>query len=86
MNSASWANEYTAPWAAPETLVGAGTTTQEADVFAFGMVVIEVCPRHLPHLVSEAEGWAVRLISECYLRSLQESVRSKNSQPRSLPQ
>jgi len=33
---------YTAGWAAPEILMGADEITQEADVFAFGTVVIEV--------------------------------------------
>jgi len=64
MNPATQANEYTAAWTAPEILAGADTTTREADVFAFGMVVIEVCPHHLPHLVSEPEGWTVHLMSE----------------------
>jgi len=33
---------YTPGWAAPEVLVGAGEITQEADMFAFGTVVVEV--------------------------------------------
>ena len=33
---------YTPGWAAPEVLMGADEITQEADMFAFGMVVIEV--------------------------------------------
>ena len=49
-------DEYTAAWAAPEILEGADTITREADVFAFGMVVVEVCPRALPHLVLEVDG------------------------------
>ena len=36
---------YTAGWAAPEILMGADGITQEADMFAFGTVVIEVCFR-----------------------------------------
>ena len=32
------------------------SVTREMDVFAFGMVVIEVGSRALPHLVSEVEG------------------------------
>jgi len=82
MNPSTPANEYTAAWAAPEILAGADTATLEADVFAFGMVVIEVCPRHLSHLMSDPEGWTVHLMSELYLRSLQESIRSEGSQPR----
>ena len=53
MNSVTQANEYTATWAAPEILEGADAMTREADVFAFGMVVIEVCPRVSPYLVLE---------------------------------
>jgi len=33
---------YTPGWAAPEILMGTAETTWEADMFAFGMVVIEV--------------------------------------------
>lgn len=33
---------YTAGWTAPEVLVGGGKVTQEADMFAFGTVVVEV--------------------------------------------
>ena len=51
MNSAAQANEYAAAWDAPEIFEGVDTTTREADVFDFGMVIIEVCPRALPHLV-----------------------------------
>ena len=36
---------YTPGWAAPEVLMGADEITQEADMFAFGMVVVEVGPR-----------------------------------------
>ena len=49
-------NGYTAAWAAPEILEGINTMTREADVFAFGMVVIEVSPRTLLRLVLEVEG------------------------------
>ena len=55
MNSATQVKEYTVAWAAPEILEGTNTTTREADVFAFGMVVIEVGPCVLP-LVLEVEG------------------------------
>ena len=43
-------------WTAPEILEGTNVVTREADVFAFGMVVIEVCPHALPRLVLEVEG------------------------------
>ena len=33
---------YTERWSAPEILSGEGTASEPADVFAFGMVVIEV--------------------------------------------
>ena len=36
---------HTQRWAAPEVLKGADEITREADVFSFGMVVIEVGPR-----------------------------------------
>ena len=68
-------------WAAPEVLEGSGTITREADVFAFGMVVIEVGLDALPHLALEVE---VRLTFEWSLRLLREGVHSTNSQPRSL--
>ena len=51
MNLAAQANEYTMAWAAPEILERADAITCEADVFAFGMVAIEVCPHTLSHLV-----------------------------------
>ena len=53
MNSTIQVNGHTAAWVAPEILEGTNTITREADVFAFGMVVIEVSPRTLPHLVLE---------------------------------
>ena len=86
MNPAAQANEYTVAWAAPEILEGADAITREADVFAFGMIAIEVCPRTLPHLVLTAEGWMVRLISEPCLRFLREGIRSMDSQPEPLTQ
>jgi len=55
-NSITQKNRYTAAWAAPEILEGIETITRETDVFAFGMVMIEVCPCALPHLVLEVEG------------------------------
>lgn len=35
---------YSERWAAPEVLETGDRNTQEADVFAFGMVVVEVSP------------------------------------------
>jgi len=46
MDSATQENRYTAAWTAPEILEGAYTVTREADIFAFGMVVIEVRCHH----------------------------------------
>ena len=80
MNSVAQKSECTTVWAAPEILNGAGTITLEADVFAFGMVMIEVGLHALPYLVSEIE---VRLTSEWCLRLLREGLRSANSQPQS---
>jgi serine/threonine protein kinase len=86
VNSATQTNEYTAAWTAPEILKGAGTITQKADVFALGMVVLEVCPHALPHLVLEVEAWMVHLTSESSLSFLQEGIHLVNSQPRLLLQ
>jgi len=47
---------YTEAWAAPEVLEKGDKATPEADIFAFGMVVIEVCPRVFQSLVLEVEG------------------------------
>lgn len=60
MNSVT--NEYTATWAAPEIPNGADTITREADVFAFGMVVIEVCPFALLYPTLKVERWVVCLM------------------------
>jgi len=86
MNSTTQANEYTVARSAPEILEGTGVVARETDVFALGMIVIEVGPHALPPLVLEVEGWMVRLMSESYIRFLQEGLRSVNSQPRSLLQ
>ena len=83
MGSAARENRYTTAWAAPEILKGGGTITREADVFGFGLVVIEVGPHVLPLLTLEVE---VRLTSEWSLRLLREGIHSANSQPRSLLQ
>ena len=42
MDSVAQENGYTTAWTASEILEGDDTATREADVFAFGMVVIEV--------------------------------------------
>ena len=81
MESATQENRYTAAWATPEILEGAETITREADVLAFGMVVIEVCPRALPHLVLKSEEWMIHLTSECCLRSLREEIHLINHNP-----
>ena len=44
-------NGYTTALAAPEILEGAGGITPEADVFDFGMVVIEVSPCPFSHQI-----------------------------------
>jgi len=58
---------YTEAWAAPEVLEIGDKATQEADVFALGMVVIEVGPCVFPHLVLEVEGWLVYLTFDSWL-------------------
>ena len=68
-------------WAAPEITEGVDTITWEADVFAFGMVVIEVCLRALPHLVLEVNG-RMDLTHECCPRFLLEAIHSVNSRLR----
>ena len=52
-NSIMQENRYTAAWIAPEIMEGADTITSKADVFAFGMVVIEVGPHALSPLALE---------------------------------
>ena len=42
--STSRGQGYTARWTAPEILMGGNNVTREADIFSFGMVVIEVGP------------------------------------------
>ena len=49
VNSAELENGYTTALAAPEILEGADAITPEVDVFAFGMVVIEVDPCLFSH-------------------------------------
>jgi len=56
---------YTTAWAAPEVLLEeCGKATPEADIFAFGMVVIEVGPLASPYLALGAEGLSVHLTFE----------------------
>ena len=47
---------YTAAWAAPEVLEKGDRVTSEADIFAYGMVMIEVGPCPSTDLVSEVDG------------------------------
>ena len=47
---------YTEAWAAPEVLERGDKATPEADIFAFGMVVIEVGPSASPYPVLDVEG------------------------------
>ena len=84
MNSVTQGTGYTAALVAPEILQGADMITREADIFSFGMVVMEVGLRALWHLALEVEEWMDRLISECCVRFLQEGVRSVNPEPQSL--
>ena len=49
VSSAELENGYTVALAAPEVLEGADAITPEADIFAFGMVVIEVDPCPFSH-------------------------------------
>ena len=58
-------NGYTATRAALGILEGEDTITREADVLAFGVVVIEVCTHALPRLVLGVGRWVVRLTSGC---------------------
>lgn len=80
MDSATHENRYTAAWAAPEIHRGANPITWRVDVFAFGMVVIEVGPRAFSHLVLEVDGWIIHLTFGRCLRFLQESIPSVNLQ------
>lgn len=72
---------FTPWWAAPEIIKSGDRNTQEADVFAFGMVVIEVSPWTSLHHV---EGWMVHLTSKSYPRSSQGGIHSASSQPQLL--
>lgn len=66
---------YTARWTAPEILRGAPNITKEADVFSFGMVVLEVRPRFLS---LGMRGGSVFLTSQFLYRHLQENTHSVN--------
>jgi len=55
---------YTEAWAAPEVLREGDKATPEADIFSFGMVVIEVGTRVSPRLAFEVEGWLIHLTFE----------------------
>ena len=73
---------YTERWAAPEVLLNGDRITQEADVFAFGMVVVEVSP-------SISSRGVLDVKRDCLpdartRRCLQESVPSASSSPQSL--
>ena len=74
---------YSTRWAAPEVLGNGDRKTREADIFALGMIVIEVS-KCAPASSVWYEGWIVYLTSTSYLRSLPGGTRSANSQRRSL--
>ena len=66
---------YTARWAAPEVLESGDKNTREADVFVFGMVVIEVHSSTTQRIMLDAEKLPVWLTSGPYLRSSLGRVR-----------
>ena len=74
---------FTPWWAAPEIIKSGDRNTQEADVFAFGMVVVEVSPSAL---LQHMGRQVVHLTSEPYLRSLQGGIHLVNLQPQLLLQ
>ena len=45
VRSAPDEHEHSTRWTAPEILANQGTSSKEADVFSFAMVMIEVCYR-----------------------------------------
>jgi hypothetical protein len=49
---------YTERWAAPEVLESGDRNTREADVFAFGMVVVEVSRRVSLYLAVDVQRLA----------------------------
>ena len=44
--------DYNTQWTAPEVLEGTGPPTKEADIFSFGMIMIEVCRGHVHAITS----------------------------------
>ena len=70
---------YTEAWAAPEVLEKGDKATPEADIFSFGMVVIEVSPRASPRLTLGM----IHLMFESRLRFLPGDTRSAAVQTRS---
>lgn len=72
---------YSIAWAAPEILEKGDRSTQEGDIFAFGMVGIEVGPHVSPHLGSGPGEWIVYLASNPYFRSLQEGPHLAGAVP-----
>lgn len=70
---------YTPRWAAPEVLASGDRNTREADIFAFGMVVIEVglCTRTAPGVGSDAATFDIRVT----FRRLPESYHSASLGP-----
>ena len=42
------AHDYNTRWTAPEVLEKTGPLTEEADIFSFGMVMVEVRFTHVP--------------------------------------
>ena len=73
---------YTARCVAPEVLASGDGSTQEADIFGFGMVVVEVS--RFPTLVLDVEGWVIWPTLKRYLRPSQESLHSASSRPQLL--
>ena len=72
MNSGSVTQSkgYTAAWAAPEILQGGDKATREGDIFAFGMVVIEV---------GQLVDFVAHLMSKFCFRPSQEDSHSATS-------
>jgi len=71
------AKGYTAAWAAPEILQGGDKITREGDIFAFGMVVIEVGPLDC-HPTGEIDSFTT---SKSRFRSSREGFHSVISNP-----
>ena len=76
--------EYTARWTAPEVLESGYKNTREADIFVFGMVVIEVSPCVSNHQTFNMKGRVAYLTSTPYFRSSLEGTHSASLQSRSL--